>query len=176
MNPKSTDRHPDLFQLSPAQNCALEVLDGRGTNAEAAEKAGVAPGILAEWAAHHPAYIAALNRREQEDWMEDARRCKLLTRKALENVTKAIERGEVGPSFQWLRSGGLDVLGRAPSGPTDATSVIEERRRRLPGELEVLAAPNATTAEAVDDFANHMSPEARSLAGDARDGDQESRP
>ena len=155
MSPTYSDRsrhgQTELYGLTVRQEIAIAAFLESKTQAEAAKEAGVTRQTVSTWAAHHPAFIAALNARRREISEAHADRLRQMRLNALEVIDDAIERGDSRLALEfWRASGGPSFAD--PIGPSDPEGVITARAidkgpMSLLNELEADAGRGATIRE-----------------------------
>ena len=118
-------------ELSTGQLNAVDVLVVGGTDADAAQAAGVSRPTVWTWRNRNPHFRAELNRRRQEVWGASVERVRALIPTALD----AIERELMGGSdaykaaLKLLDLAGMGAADYRPHGPTDAARIAEDEAR-----------------------------------------------
>ncbi|MGB9792227.1 MAG: phBC6A51 family helix-turn-helix protein [Thermacetogeniaceae bacterium] len=136
-------------QLSPKQMLAAQMLAlGRGVE-ETAEALGVNRTTIWEWK-QDPAFVAVINRLQQELWEEVFNKYKTVLCKALAVLDKALDAGNVKAALKVIETAKLDELlakhyQQTASAPTDPETVAQRQAEKaawseLVGELSLLRA------------------------------------
>jgi hypothetical protein len=134
--------------LSAEQRSAIELLLQGKSDREVAEAIGVARETAWQWRNVHPIFIAELNRRRKELWLDAQERLRALVGKAIEVLEKVVESGDVKTSVEVLKVAKLYGQASPPSGPEDPELVLwqqaerwaaDEYRREGPAEDPTLA-------------------------------------
>lgn len=120
---EATNDYDPLHDLSSRHLLALDALDSGATHEQAAERAGVHRVTVTNWSTKHPAFIAERNRRRHERARLFGDRIDAITSRAVEVVGSAIESGDVGAAFTWLKQTGLDRPEQF--GSTDSVVVLD---------------------------------------------------
>src|SRR5262249_49903483 len=125
--------------LSIQQETALHALMSGATQAEAAERAGVARETVCRWLQDDADFVAALNRARKEIRDASIDRLQLLALKSSEVLAKLLEHDDprirLVAAQTALKAAGLEGS-IAPIGPTDAADI--ERSKRKAAEQQSL--------------------------------------
>jgi hypothetical protein len=87
-----TTRHPHLARLSPQQTQAIDLMIRGHCDSHIAAEVGVDRRTLHRWKNHHPAFIAALNFRQQQLLNQAALRYRRSLRKSFKIVNAAMDK------------------------------------------------------------------------------------
>ena len=118
--------------LTPEQDAAIELLLQGQTDQAVADAIGRNRVTLWKWKTRTPSFMATLEARRQEQFGQASQRLRNLLNRAIDNISQAIEDGDVKSSFELVRATGLHSFA-PPSGETNV-QVIAERMM-----LEILA-------------------------------------
>lgn len=118
--------------LTPEQDAAIELLLQGQTDQAVADAIGRNRTTLWTWKTRVPSFMATLEARRQEQFGQASQRLRNLLNRAIDNISQAIEDGDVKSSFELVRSTGLHGF-CPPAGETNV-QVIAERIM-----LEILA-------------------------------------
>jgi hypothetical protein len=118
--------------LTPEQDMAIELLLQGQTDQAVADAIGRDRTTLWKWRTRVPSFMATLEARRQEVFGTAANRLRSLLDKAIDNIAKDIEDGDVRSSFELVKATGLHGF-CPPTGETNV-QVIAERMM-----LEILA-------------------------------------
>ena len=118
--------------LTPEQLNAIDCLIQGKSDQETADLIGKDRVTVWRWKSRVPFFMATLEARRQEQFGQASQRLRNLLEKALDNVARAIEAGDIKASFEVIRATGLH--GFAP--PTGDTNVEVIAQRLM---LEILA-------------------------------------
>jgi hypothetical protein len=118
--------------LSVEQEHAIELLLTGAPDRAVGEAVGVSRMTVWHWRAESPLFIAELNRRRQEVWRQPQERLRALAARACENLTAAVEAGDLKASIEVLKA--IGVYGAvAPAGDIDPEVVL---RRHVQARLD----------------------------------------
>ena len=114
--------------LSGPQEAALELLLAGESPRTVAAELGLSPDLVQEWRRYDPAFVAAANRRRQDDWEAQTQRLSSLTGKAVDTLSALLESPEEGLRLKAaaLVLKAVPVSPKAPRGPTTAAEVTEQ--------------------------------------------------
>lgn len=129
--PTEADR---LYELTPRQLDALDLILSGKRDAQVAEAVGVTRQTVNEWRRHHPAFRAALTAFLSDRLSAMGHRVAELQRDALELVGSAIEGGDAKVALGYLRLG-LDVPRPQGSEEPEEVLLAELPRRDLLQEI-----------------------------------------
>ena len=129
------DTQNDELSLSPKQLLAVDLLATGVSVTAAAEACEISRQTASEWANHHHAFKAALNRRRQELWAESVDRARSLVPKALDVLAGELD-GEkrLTAAIHIMKAVGLHGL-PSPSGPTNPDEFAAEEKEKRFGLL-----------------------------------------
>ena len=153
----ATGRNQSLHVLTSKQIKALAVLHSGGTHEEAAAAAQTHRVTITRWANHHPAFIAELNRMQQETLAICSTELIRITADALEVIARALEHDNGDLALRWMRIALPAIQARSLPvrvGPVDSSGVVDEHRLSMPTVLEegIHMGFQRSTLEAEDDF------------------------
>jgi Homeodomain-like domain len=97
--------HPKPLTIE--QESAIDLLLTGNSDREVAETVGVHRMTVQQWRTTHPLFMATLHRRREELFSGAVDRMRSLLSKALDNITGAIEGGDVSASFALPKATGL---------------------------------------------------------------------
>jgi len=135
----ATGSNQSLHVLTSKQVKALAVIHSGGTHEEAAAAAQTHRVTVTRWANHHPAFIAELNRLQQEALSVCSTGLLRITTDALEVVGRALERDDGELALRWMRIALPAIQGRSLPvrlGQVESTEVVEDHRSRMPTALD----------------------------------------
>ena len=111
--------------LTPEQLNAIDLLIQGETDQAVADAIGRDRSTLWIWKTRTPFFMATLEARRQEQFGQSAQRLRNLLGKAIDNIAKDIEDGDVRSSFELVKATGLHGF-CSPAGETNV-QVIAER-------------------------------------------------
>jgi hypothetical protein len=119
---KPTDFRPKPLIIE--QENAIDLLLTGQSDREVAEAVGVTRWAVQGWRTSHPFFMATLAQRREEIFGAAVNRLRTLLNKALENITGAIQSGDVKSSFKLLKATRLHGF-CPPAGETDVQKLAE---------------------------------------------------
>jgi hypothetical protein len=141
--------HSPLYKpLSPEQENVIDLLILGKPDREVAEVVGVTRETIWKWRNVHLVFIAELNRRRKELWLEAHERIGALMGKAIEVLEQAVQGGDVRAAVEVLKAVKLYGQISPPSGPQDPELALwqqaelwaaDEYHREGPAEDPTLA-------------------------------------
>ncbi|MGP0109222.1 MAG: hypothetical protein ACLPR9_10260 [Acidimicrobiales bacterium] len=122
-----TDLRAALFELTPAQQAAVESLAFGATHAEAVKAANVSRESVSRWAGHNPGVRAALNLLLYTMADQQADAVRRIRGRALAVVEEKLDGADLSTALAVLR-----VVPATPKniGPTEAAPVLDSEIRR----------------------------------------------
>ncbi len=125
-------------QLSEKQLMAIDLILSGKVDREVAEAVGVSRSTISDWRNGNYVFQAELNKRRREIQEAGKERLRNIRNKALENVEKAIEKGDVKTSLEILRMTGIEKEDLNTIGPDDPEVLkkAEEEQREWSKKLE----------------------------------------
>lgn len=130
--------------LSGSQELAMDALLLGATDSKAGKAAGVTRQTISSWKNHHPAFVAEMNRRQQEIWTASREHLRSLVPKALHVLDAALSGESPNPrvAIRVLEMSGLPNESISPSGPMTTIDVIDaEIHRRRQADLDSMIGP-----------------------------------
>ena len=127
----STNHHKTsqnlTFQPKPLtleQLNAIDLLIQGKTDQDTADAVGVTRETIWHWRTRHPLFAATVAQRREEVFGIAVHRLRSLLSKAVDNITGAIESGNIKSSFELIRATGLYGF-CPPTGETDVQKIAE---------------------------------------------------
>jgi hypothetical protein len=111
--------------LSPEQEAAITLLLEGRTDQEVADIIGKARETVWRWKNNVPYFMASLEARRQEVFGVAVQRLRNLLSKAIDNIAKDIEDGDVKSSFELVKATGLHGF-CPPTGETNVRILSEQ--------------------------------------------------
>ena len=111
--------------LTPEQETAIELLLQGQTDQAVADAIGRDRTTLWKWRTRVPSFMATLEARRQEVFGTAANRLRSLLDKAIDNIAKDIEDGDVKSSFELVKATGLHGF-NPPTGETNIRILTEQ--------------------------------------------------
>jgi hypothetical protein len=111
-NHYTVQQKPTFRPLSIAQENAIDLLITGATDGDVAAAVGVDRVTVWQWRHEHPMFMATLQQRRAEVWRAPQEQLRALMRKAVENITAAIEGGDLKASIELLKITGMYGDGR----------------------------------------------------------------
>ena len=132
--------------LTHEQQSAIDLLLTGKSDREVSELVGVSRWTVQGWRTGHPLFQATLAQRREELFSGAVDRLRSLLGKAMDNIAKAIEDGDVSSSFNLLKATG--VYGFCPpTGEMDVQKLFDDlvmrqlAQARLPDKVDFLIDP-----------------------------------
>jgi hypothetical protein len=138
------NHHTRAFKPKPlttAQENAIDALLTGKSDREVAEIVGVSRWSVQQWRTSNPLFMATLVQRRETLFSGAVDRLRSLLTKALDNIAKAIEDGDVTSSFALLKATGIHGL-CPPTGEMDVQKIFDEQvlrllaKEKIPGKLD----------------------------------------
>jgi hypothetical protein len=129
--------------LTTEQENTIDALLTGKSDREVAEIVGVSRWSVQQWRTSNPLFMATLRQRREMLFSGAVDRLRSLLSKALDNISGAIESGDVPSSFALLKATGVHGF-CPPTGELDAQKLFDEQVMRLlaqekiPGKLDNL--------------------------------------
>jgi Homeodomain-like domain len=119
--------YPHLAHLSPQQLQALHLLMSGLSVAVAARRLGLARHTVSRWRNHHPAFIAELNRHQEELAAQSTVLCQRALRKSFKLINATLKKADspeaLRTALALARTATRQTLTRA-AGPTNVIAVV----------------------------------------------------
>jgi hypothetical protein len=130
--PSSNDykiqQKPTFRPLSIAQENAIDLLITGATDGDVAAAVGVDRVTVWQWRHDHPLFMATLQQRRAEVWRAPQEQLRALMRRAAENITAAIEGGDLKASIELLKITGMYGDGRGNAiGEQDPERLLKQQ-------------------------------------------------
>jgi hypothetical protein len=132
--------------LSVEQENAIDLLLTGKPDREVAEQTGVTRWTVQGWRTSHPLFMATLAQRRETLFSGAVDRMRSLLSKALDNITGAIESGDVSASFALVKATGLHGF-CPPTGEMDVQKIVDDEvmrqlaQMKIPDKYDILLDP-----------------------------------
>jgi hypothetical protein len=138
---KSASRVFKPRPLTVEQETAIDALLTGKSDREAAEIAGCSRWAVQGWRTSNPLFMATLHQRRETLFSSAVDRLRSLLSKALDNISGAIESGDVPSSFALLKATGVHGF-CPPTGEMDPQKLFDDivlrllAKEKIPGKLD----------------------------------------